>query len=275
MTIGRWLRHELQSRFGTAGWHFDFGADTAVYRPLPDATRERSVCFIHKPEKPRRCARIGLQALSIVKHRMPDVKIQLYGSQEKPRVDFPVEHLGLLDYEACNALYNRAAVGLCLSSSNPSRIPFEMMAAGLPVVELWRGNTVHDFPDDAMRLCHQTPEAIAEGLLDVLADPALAARMSEAARAFMRDRAIAIETEQFCHAVERVLAGERAAPLEDRERLYRAGPVFAGERVGVLPAALRARLAEPPNARLNELPPHLRKFVAWGARTARRLLEYR
>ena len=39
-----------------------------------------------------------------------------------------VVDLGLVSPTACADLYRRCSVGLCVSSSNPSRIPFEMMS---------------------------------------------------------------------------------------------------------------------------------------------------
>ena len=60
-----------------------------------------------------------------------------------------------------------------MSASNPSRIPFEMMASGLPVVELYRENNLYDFPNDGCLLADSTPEAIANALLTILDDKKL------------------------------------------------------------------------------------------------------
>lgn len=276
VTIGRWLRHELGERFGVPAYHFDFGANLDIYCPLPDVQKELAVCFIHQPDKPRRCSRLGLEALGIVKHRMPEVKIYLYGSpaRDKGAIWFEHEHLGLLNLQDCNALYNRSAVGLCLSASNPSRIPFEMMAAGLPVVEMWRENTLYDFPPEAVTLANQTPECIAESILRLLDKPATRAAMSQAGTRFMADRPLSVETDQFRDAVERALKGHTpdAAGIE---RLYTAAAETSQHYVGTLPASIQKRLSSPPNAYVNSLPPRLRRFVGWGARVARRMLENR
>ncbi|WP_413170695.1 hypothetical protein [Burkholderia latens] len=275
VTIGRWLRHELESRFGAAGYHFDFGADLSVYRSLAESRRELAVCFIHQPDKPRRCARLGLEALAIAKHLVPELKVYLFGSREKGPAWLPHENLGLLSLEQCNALYNRCAVGLCLSSSNPSRIPFEMMAAGLPVVEVWRDNTLYDFPEEPMLLCEQTPESLAAGLVTLLRDPSLRQRKSAAGREFMKSRPLTNETEQFADAVSCILDGREPTPISQIDRMYRNSPVTVGDWYGALPMDLRRRLASPPNARVNALPPPIRKFAAWGARAARRMLDNR
>ncbi len=36
ITIGRWLKHVLETQFDTPAHNIDFGADTTIYRPLPD-----------------------------------------------------------------------------------------------------------------------------------------------------------------------------------------------------------------------------------------------
>ncbi len=211
VTIGRWLTRTLTRDFGcTAAW-FDFGADHALYRPLPGAEPEQAVCFIHQPEKPRRCPRLGLQALAILQHRRPGVKVYLYGSRADPFPPRPgFQNRGLLGVEECNALYNRCRVGLCISSSNPSRIPFEMMAAGLPVVDACRENNLYDMPEDAVLLARQTPEAIAQALIDVLDNPARAAEMGRRGIGFMAGRSLEHGYEQFVAAVEDILRGDTA-----------------------------------------------------------------
>jgi hypothetical protein len=271
ITIGRWLKHELASRFQVPAYQFDFGVDNRIYRPM-GRPRENAICFIYQPDKPRRCSRIGIEALGIVKHHRPDVKVYLYGSpvSEKGNVWFDHEHLGLLKLQDCNALYNRCVLGMCLSSSNPSRIPFEMMAAGLPVVEFWRMNNLYDMPPSAVSLSDQTPESLAENILHLLADASQRERMSQAGVAFMSDRSLQRETEQFKSIMTRILNGQTPV-LETSSPLYDRSPVTAGRHVNTLPADIRQRLVLPANAYLNSLPVPLRRLLGWGARKARKL----
>ncbi len=49
---------------------------------------------------------------------------------------FPYEHLGVLSPTQLAWLYSEATVGLCLSLTNFSLMPKEMLACGLPCVEL-------------------------------------------------------------------------------------------------------------------------------------------
>ncbi|MCP5613371.1 glycosyl transferase family 1, partial [Klebsiella pneumoniae] len=80
-----------------------------IYKRIPAIKKEKAVCFIYQPDKPRRCSRIGIEALGIVKHCMPDVKIYLYGSSINDSLWFEHENLGLLDLAKCNELYNKCS----------------------------------------------------------------------------------------------------------------------------------------------------------------------
>ncbi|MCC6429210.1 MAG: glycosyltransferase family 4 protein [Phycisphaerales bacterium] len=256
VTIGRWLTHKLAADFGSFGSYFDFCADHEVYRPLPAARREKAVVMICQPEKPRRCPRLGIEALGIVKHHMPDVKILLYGSKDRPQVWYDHEWHGLLDVRGCNELYNRAGVGLCISSSNPSRIPFEMMSAGLPVVDIHRENNLYDQPDSAVLLAGPRQEDIAAAIIEVLSDDARREHMAINGLKFMAHRSLEFGYMQFIQATERILAGREidfvaisrgVAPLYHRSAISAASIpaqpcsiVEEGQRAAAL-AALEAQ----------------------------------
>ena len=177
-----------------------------------------------------------------------------------------------MSLEECNALYNECSVGLCLSSSNPSRIPFEMMASGLPVVELWRDNNLYDVPDKAVSLSEQTPESIAENVLRLLDDPAARETMSQAGVAFMRNRSLASETGKVVSIIEDLIEGVRPE-LTAEPRLYRRKPVVAGRMVADLPPEISRILTVPRNSYVNTFPDPVRRALLWSMRKARRMLQ--
>ncbi len=201
ITIGKWLCQKMSKEFNQSAKYFDFCADLKTYKKLDNIEKENAICFVYQPEKWRRCTDLGIQALKIVKTIMPEVKIYLYGSSVDKKVDFEAENLHIIPIEKCNEIYNRCKVGLCLSSSNPSRIPFEMMAAGLPVVELYRENNLYDMPNDAVLLAESTPEAMATAILSILKDEELQKKMSNAGLNFMKDKDLSAGFEQFVDAV--------------------------------------------------------------------------
>lgn len=226
VTIGRWLAQKIQQDYKVPAQFFEFCADTGVYRKT-GKKQEQAVCFICQPEKKRRCARLGIAALAIVKYLKPDINIYLYGSIEQVDVWFEHKNLKLLSVEQCNRLYNKCTVGLCISASNPSRVPFEMIAAGLPVVDIYRENNLYDLPPQAVSLAHYTPQAIAQAILDILCHPAKRKEMSEAGQAYMRERTIEEGCRQFLDAVGKI-TDQSGTGLQHIPKLYQKEAVDAG-----------------------------------------------
>lgn len=265
ITVGNWLKTELQKRHGVLAFSLDFGVDDQVYRRLEYNQREKAVCFIYQPDKPRRCARLGIDALGIVKHHAPDTKIYLYGSHksESRQVWFQHTHLGLISPDDCNKLYNRCSVGLCLSASNPSRVPFEMAASGLPVVELWGENMLYDFRETMGILCEPTPESIAEGVLSTL--------KSNSSLAITRrpiSQPAVDEVQEFIAVINLIIDGVPPKAM-DVPRHYASSMVTSSLETARLPIEVARRVNAPGNASLNRLHPLLRKFLGWGARMVR------
>lgn len=205
VTIGKWLAHKMLAEYDNPVEYFDFGADLQIYKKLEDVKKENAICFVYQPEKSRRCDIIGLRALKIVKTLRPDVKIYLYGSSVEATFDFECENLHIIPIQECNQLYNKCKVGVCMSASNPSRIPFEMMAAGLPVVELYKENNIYDMPDGGVVLARTTPEAIASAIIDLLDNEEKRNKMSAFGINYMKDYPLEKGFTQFLKAVDDML----------------------------------------------------------------------
>jgi glycosyltransferase involved in cell wall biosynthesis len=230
ITIGKWLVNKLAADFGSPARHFSFCADTDVYKPLAKTPKEKAVCFIYQPDKARRCAGLGVRALRIVKELRPDWTICLYGNTESPAIDLTSEDWGVISVQDCNALYNRCSIGLCISSSNPSRIPFEMMAAGLPVVDIHRENNLYDLPENAALLAEASPEGIATAIVKLIDDDAARERMRQAGIGFMRDFPMAVSDRQFVELVQEILSGARW-DVETYPKSYSQGALETTEEV--------------------------------------------
>lgn len=226
ITIGRWLSDKMKREYHTQSQYFDFCADKNVYKRLDKIQRENAVCFIYQPDKPRRCSLIGTEALGIVKYLRPETKIYLYGSNAKGNVWFEHENLGIISIEKCNELYNKCKVGLCISSSNPSRIPFEMMAAGLPVVDLHMENNLYDMPEEGVCLAHYTPESIAQAIIEILDDDKRIEEMALYGQKFMEKRTLEYGYEQFYQAVKHIIHGD-IPENETVEKIYHKPPLIA------------------------------------------------
>ena len=222
ITIGNWLVEVLSREHGVTAWPTPFSADLELYGATPKTgpSRRRMVIANYQPEKPRRCPELMESALQLVLDEDPSVEVVTFGSRRAPRLNGNYRHLGLVEPRALADLYREAGVGLSMSATNPSRVPFEMMAAGLPVVELGGDNTILDLPEQGCLLAEPEPEAVAAALLRVLLDERASASLSSGARELMTLRPRSAETGAFVEAVGDVVAGEPPS-AERQEPLYR------------------------------------------------------
>src|SRR5262249_1404301 len=136
ITAGPWCAKILRDRFGASAEHFELPLDRAVYFPRQAALAERKrVLFFARPDIPRRCFPVGVEALVAFQRRYPDVEIGLFGADGRRNLSLPFRYtdLGILSPNQLAETYSAAYAGLAFSTTNPSLVPFEMMACGLPV----------------------------------------------------------------------------------------------------------------------------------------------
>ena len=134
LTAGRWLSTILSDRYGMSCDWFEFGADTDVYCNLGAGRDRDGVVFYAKPSVPRRGYQLGVESLLEFSRRHPKAPIHLFGHpvQDLP---FAMTSHGSLTPAQLNDLYNTCRVGLSLSFTNVSLIPWELLASGVvPVV---------------------------------------------------------------------------------------------------------------------------------------------
>lgn len=228
ITIGRWLYQKMKKISTDNCFCCDFGADKDVYNDLGLA-REHAVCAIYQPEKPRRMTPLLEDVIRILLECDSELVIYVYGSeQEIPFSSSRVIDLGIVSVDECNALYNKCKCGLSFSGSNPSRIPFEMMAAGLPVVDIYLENNLFDIPDYAALLSDPEPAAMASAVLKLVRNDGMRISMSTGGRRFMADRSVESEAFAFLGAIESVSAGTKIL-MSDYEAIYRSAKAFCSD----------------------------------------------
>jgi glycosyltransferase involved in cell wall biosynthesis len=206
-----WLRDLLIDRYDTTADAFQLGVDHAIYTPMQAVPRERdTVVYYARHATPRRAVPIGLMALSELHRRRPDTRIVLFGDPGVLESPFPYEHHGVLSPQQLARLYNEATVGLCLSLTNFSLMPKEMLACGLPCVELAGVSAESIFGSSgALELAQLEPNAIADAMERLLEDEALWQQRSQAGIEF-------VASHTWDHATDEVEAGLRHA-LRERE----------------------------------------------------------
>jgi O-antigen biosynthesis protein len=137
---------------------------------------------------PRRAVTLGKIALARVHRRRRDVRIVLFCDPEPLRTGFPHEHAGVVDHEQLSWLFSEATVGISLSMTNYSLVPQEMLACGLPTIDLDRPSPRSVFgPDGPVVLADFDDLALADAIERLLDDEVEWERRSRLGLEFVRD----------------------------------------------------------------------------------------
>jgi glycosyltransferase involved in cell wall biosynthesis len=185
---GSWLLEQLRERYGREGSSFRFGVDHSTYHVRAARRDPNSVLFYARDTTPRRAVPLGMLALDELARRRPGIRIRLFGADVRVDASFPYELVGLVSPEELSQLYSEAAVGISLSLTNYSLIPQEMMACGLPSVDLAGGSSEAMFgADGPVELAEPDPLALADAVEALLDDPDRWKRRSEAGLRFVAD----------------------------------------------------------------------------------------
>jgi len=192
ITSGPWCEHLLKKDYGADADHFQFPVDRDVYHCAIDAPRRMRILFFAKPEMPRRCFLIGIAALAKLHVLRPQVEIVMFGSGSAAAMsyDFPVTHLGVLPSLSDLAdAYRQASLGLVFSTTNPSLVPYEMMACGLPIVDLDRPGAEVSYGNsrEIAFLADQDASRMAQQIADWIDDTQELSRRRERGLALVAD----------------------------------------------------------------------------------------
>ncbi|MFC0203440.1 rhamnosyltransferase WsaF family glycosyltransferase [Novosphingobium soli] len=177
VTSGPWCAHILRRDYAMEADSFRFPVDGGIYNAAAGngEARAKRVLFFAKPEMARRCFLIGTMALREFHRLKPDYEILFFGSgsaKQHPQ-EYPVTYLDIVPtLNDLARLYATSAAGLVFSTTNPSLVPYEMMACGLPVIDLDRpGNEVnYDNRRDIALLADADPVRMASDMAAMLDD---------------------------------------------------------------------------------------------------------
>ncbi len=200
-----WLRDLLADRYGaTARTSSSASTTRSTGRARRRAAaRHGDLLRPRRHRAPRRPARRA-RARGAVRRR-PQTRFVLFGQEDALKAPFPNEDLGVASPAQLAWAYSEATVGLSLSLTNYSLIPQEMLACGLPCVELAGGSSESVFgADGPVELAAADPLALADALERLLDDEDHWREQSEAGVAYVADAC-------WDRAAEQVEAGLREA----------------------------------------------------------------
>jgi glycosyltransferase involved in cell wall biosynthesis/GT2 family glycosyltransferase len=211
-----WLAHTLEQRYGRWARHFFLAYDREIYYPAEPAKDhaqkgERSrprIALYARISTARRAVELAYLALEHLAADGVRFHIDLFGDDNTPTgAPFPCTSHGILNAGELADLYRNADIGICFSTTNYSLVPQEMMACGLPVVEIDGESTRAVFPEGVVTFTGPHPLAIAADIAALLKDAPRRRRQAVAALHW----ASQFDWQKSTRAVEHALL-ERIAP---------------------------------------------------------------
>ncbi|MEM5882486.1 MAG: glycosyltransferase, partial [Candidatus Aenigmatarchaeota archaeon] len=233
LTIGNWLAFRIINEYGGLAVPSGIGVDSKIYFIDEQIKKENAICFLYQPEKPRRNSFLGIEILTYIKERIPDVKIYIYGSNSPVQLPFEAENLGLIhDLNKLRELYNKCKVCLCMSMTNPSRIPFEAMACGCVPVDLYRFNNLFDYEDGTALLCYQSIKSIADGIIYLLENEKEFRERRQKCVEFVSSRSLEWEVDRHLNAIMRYL-NNKEIPTQKPKIKYKEPPFISKKEMNI------------------------------------------
>lgn len=178
LCAGAWLDKIMKER-GVWSRRWELAADHDIYFPLSTSAaatysseHEVQIAFYARPYTPRRAVELGFAALEQLHRSGRRFKAHLFGEENiEVNYDFPYVPHGILSHEKLAELYRSMDIGLVYSATNYSLIPLEMMACGLPVVELDVPSTRAIFHNGEVAFAPPSPYGIVDTINDLLNSP--------------------------------------------------------------------------------------------------------
>lgn len=207
---GPWLDGLMRRRHGKTSMQFSLSYDPEVYFPnteglsqdkpqrrqklitaLPslDSRPLIRVAFYARQPTARRAVELALESLALVPQTTYRLCVELFGNPggktELPPGLVGREH-GLLSPKQLAELYRSCDLGLTFSATNYGLVPQEMMACGLPLIEIDNESTRSVYPEDILILAKPTAQAIAEAIDRLARNGKLRTDLSQKALAWIQ-----------------------------------------------------------------------------------------
>ncbi|WP_149911033.1 glycosyltransferase family 4 protein [Agrobacterium tumefaciens] len=216
LCAGEWLHNIMSEKYGRWSMHWPLAFDKAVYSPRPDdrVRPNNRIALYARWVTPRRAVELAFMALEILRKRGVEFEVDFFGWKLGPQqVGFPYRDHGILDGPELAELYRQSTFGVVFSATNHSLVNREMMACGLPVIDLDLDTVTSIFPVGTIALAKPNPEGIADVMERLLKRPEERAALSLAGKSHVSDLSWETSARMVEKAVqERVtlVVGERA-----------------------------------------------------------------
>jgi glycosyltransferase involved in cell wall biosynthesis len=213
LSCGEWLNEMMSKKYGLTSrvWHLSHDREF-YYLDKNEKRAVNRIAFYARYTTPRRAVELGFKALDILAQRGFKFEVDFFGADlGAPRLPYEYISHGILNANALGRLYRRATLGVVFSATNHSIINKEMMACGLPVVDLDVESVRAVFPEGVIMKAMPHPIAIVDVLEKLLMETDIRTSLShkgvEYANQFSWDDSGKIIEEAIRERVTMTLAG--------------------------------------------------------------------
>jgi glycosyltransferase involved in cell wall biosynthesis len=175
-TMSKFLGNYLSD--GRKLFSTSLNVDTKIYN---NKNKHRAdVCLLYDFNKQHRLPDLVIRLASELSQKYPAKQIFLYGHGEIEDIEEyrkchklskNVELLGNVSIEDTAELYNKCELGIVFSTTNPSRIAYEMVACGTPAIEADCEYTKYDMDSDAFVRLNTDFDVIMKKIEELFNDP--------------------------------------------------------------------------------------------------------
>ena len=168
-----WLSNLMQEKYGRWAKPFWLSADTDTYWPAETKkiNKRTKIAVYARHYTARRAVELAFTALEKLAKNGVDFEVEFFGAP-LPFETAPFRYTdhGVASPEMLADIFRKCDIGVVFSATNYSLVPQEMMACGLPLLELKGDNTEAIFPDGVAMLTDPDPRAIADALSRLIDD---------------------------------------------------------------------------------------------------------
>jgi O-antigen biosynthesis protein len=185
-----WMAEILRQDYGLESEWFECGTDLDTYTFADGGREPATVAVYARQETARRGVELALAALALLKERRPEVRVVLFGSHSPAEAGFDHVDLGVVPPGRLAELYRTSTVGVVFSLTTHSLVAQEMMASGLPVVELAGDNVASALgaSGEVVEQAEPDPVSVAAAIEALIDQPERARAMASRARGFVEER---------------------------------------------------------------------------------------
>ena len=169
-TMSSYLKHQFKD--GRKITHANLNVNKETF--FNKRKKRSGICLLYDSSKSHRLPFLIVTLANFLREKYPQKNIYLYGDPVLKNFQSEFDNiklLGALTIEQTADLYNKTELGVVFSTTNPSRIAFEMVACGTPAIEADCEYTKYDMNSPAFVRVKPERDAILNKIHSILSNP--------------------------------------------------------------------------------------------------------